>query len=65
MQNLADRLTALEERMTESKFRAKQAARVQAQSATAITEVKASLMAQLAALDRITRSLAPLANLEA
>jgi len=57
VQHLADRLTALEERMSENEFRAKQAERVQAQSAAAIA-------AQQGTPEGIKRSLAPLKNLK-
>ena len=64
VQTLADRLTALAERMSVSEYVAQQAARVQVQSVAAFAEMRASLTAQLAILGEITRSLAPLANLK-
>ena len=63
-QTIVDRLTALEERMSASKYVEQQAARVQAQSVAAFAEMSASLTAQQAALGELTRSLAPLANLK-
>ena len=60
VQHLADRLTALEDRMSESEFRAKHTENVQAQSAAAIAEMQEGLEAQQCALEGMRRSLAPL-----
>ena len=65
VQYLADRLTALEERMTESEFRTKHLEKIQVQSAAAITDIQLGLAAQQNALEGIQRSLAPLGNLKA